>query len=431
MKMKKLALALGTVMMMSVFGMSAAAITVDSQGNVTNANDTSKLELKMGASYTVKQNEDLTLNTLSIESNANLVVEGSVFLENAKMDMYSGSTMTVQDGGRVSGYLNDRHLPVGSGKITVDLGSNASFSVSSYSVRFQPNTTYKGFAKRTVDESNNKIAAASNVKVTYAGQPISQATEMPYSSSEKIKIVATDSADWKFSKWTWKIGVEEYSSNEKVLELSASEYGSYKNFAGVFTAPAPSAPAAPTTPATSATPATPAAQSTSMNVQLKKTTYTAASNAKKAIKPAIKTVHVNGKKLAKKYYKVTYKNNKKPGIAQVIVTGKGKYKALRATVNFTIKPAKESLKKVKAGKNTITATWKKQAGVVGYEVQYSTNRKFTDVKKVYTEGYRSVKTTIQNLTSKTTYYVRVRSAVLNGKDMIWGNFSSVKKVKVK
>ncbi len=166
-----------------------------------------------------------------------------------------------------------------------------------------------------------------------------------------------------------------------------------------------------------------------MNVQLKKTLYTATG---KSIKPSIKAVKVNGKKLAKKDYKVTYKNNKKPGKAQVVVTGKGKYKALHEIVEFTIKPAKAKVSKVKGFKNSITVTWKKQLGVAGYEVQYSTNRKFTDAKSVYTNGYKATKTTIKDLTSKTKLYVRVRSAAfVDNNEVVYGNWSSVKKVTVK
>ena len=72
--------------------------------------------------------------------------------------------------------------------------------------------------------------------------------------------------------------------------------------------------------------------------------------------------------------------------------------------------------------------WKKTATAKGYQVQYSTSRKFKS-KKTKTTGKTSL--TIKNLKKKKTYYVRVRAyKTVNGKKS-YGKWSSVKKIKIK
>ena len=59
--------------------------------------------------------------------------------------------------------------------------------------------------------------------------------------------------------------------------------------------------------------------------------------------------------------------------------------------------------------------WKKQSEkmaatrITGYEIQYSTNKKFTSVKKATVKGYGATSKKITGLKAKTTYYVRIRT----------------------
>lgn len=86
------------------------------------------------------------------------------------------------------------------------------------------------------------------------------------------------------------------------------------------------------------------------------------------------------------------------------------------------------LKSLKAGRRKMVVKWKKTATAKGYQVQYSTNRKFKS-KKTKTTGKTSL--TIKNLKKKKTYYVRVRAyKTVNGKKS-YGKWSSIKKIKIK
>lgn len=96
-----------------------------------------------------------------------------------------------------------------------------------------------------------------------------------------------------------------------------------------------------------------------------------------------------------------------------------------------------TIKKVKAGKKSATVSWKKVSGVTGYQIQYSTSKKFTKktTKKVTIKKNKTVKTTIKKLKSKKKYYVRIRTyknVKFGGKTVkVYSPWSKVKTVKVK
>ena len=95
-------------------------------------------------------------------------------------------------------------------------------------------------------------------------------------------------------------------------------------------------------------------------------------------------------------------------------------------------PKKPSLKSVKAGKKkTLKVSWKKVAGVKGYEIQYATNKKFT--KNVKTVKAKASKTsyTIKKLKAKKKYFVRIRGYKKVNGGTIYGKWSSVKNAKTK
>ena len=83
---------------------------------------------------------------------------------------------------------------------------------------------------------------------------------------------------------------------------------------------------------------------------------------------------------------------------------------------------------VRKGKGKVKVTWKKTAGVVGYQVQYSLNKKMKAAKK---KNCKTVGVTIKKLKKNKTYYIRVRAYKMNGKKKVYGKWSTVKKVKIK
>lgn len=98
----------------------------------------------------------------------------------------------------------------------------------------------------------------------------------------------------------------------------------------------------------------------------------------------------------------------------------------------TVKPKKTSIKKLSKGKKKFTVTWAKVSGVKGYQIQYSSNKKFKkNNKSVTVTKQKTTKATVKKLKSKKKYYVRVRTyKTINGKK-IYSSWSKVKSVKTK
>ena len=94
------------------------------------------------------------------------------------------------------------------------------------------------------------------------------------------------------------------------------------------------------------------------------------------------------------------------------------------------RPGKVSVKKVVRSKNNrnIKINIKKVKGVTGYQIKYSTNKKLKKAKTVTT---KSVKKTLKKLKKK-TYYIQVRAYVVkSGNVKVTGDWSKIKKVKVR
>ncbi len=98
----------------------------------------------------------------------------------------------------------------------------------------------------------------------------------------------------------------------------------------------------------------------------------------------------------------------------------------------TAKPKKTSIKKLSKGKKKFTVTWAKVSGVKGYQIQYSSDKKFKkNNKSVTVTKQKTTKATVKKLKSKKKYYVRVRTyKTVNGKK-IYTSWSKVKSVKTK
>ena len=74
---------------------------------------------------------------------------------------------------------------------------------------------------------------------------------------------------------------------------------------------------------------------------------------------------------------------------------------------------------------------KKATQVTGYQVQYSTSKKFTGAKTKTLTSYKTTSVTLKSLKAKKTYYVRVRTyKTVNGKKY-YSAWSSYKYKKTK
>ena len=98
---------------------------------------------------------------------------------------------------------------------------------------------------------------------------------------------------------------------------------------------------------------------------------------------------------------------------------------------------KASIKKLKKGKKKITVQWKKVSGVKGYQIQYSTSKKFTKMttKSATISKQKTTSKTFKKLKSKKKYYVRIRTyktVKFNGKTVkVYSSWSKVKSIKTK
>ena len=107
-------------------------------------------------------------------------------------------------------------------------------------------------------------------------------------------------------------------------------------------------------------------------------------------------------------------------------------------VNKPTKPAKVTVKKttLKSAKNAkgkkLVVQWKKNTAGNGYQIQYSTSKKFAKGNKTKTiSKNKTTSYTIKKLKKKKTYYVRIRTYKKVSEKTYYSEWSSVKKVKIK
>ena len=75
--------------------------------------------------------------------------------------------------------------------------------------------------------------------------------------------------------------------------------------------------------------------------------------------------------------------------------------------------------------------WAQKGSATGYEIQYATNSKFTNAKKVTIKNNKTDKTTISKLRGNKKYYVRVRSYTAVNGTKYYGAWSVSKSVTTK
>lgn len=126
--------------------------------------------------------------------------------------------------------------------------------------------------------------------------------------------------------------------------------------------------------------------------------------------------------------KVTVKGT---GKATITVTAKATSTYSKSVKKITVYgvPKKPEMKKLTAGKKKFTVQWKKDKKADGYQVQYSTDKKFKKNVKSVNVSKKSTKATIKKLKKGKTYWVRMHSyKKINGKKYYsgWGKVKSVK-----
>ena len=133
-------------------------------------------------------------------------------------------------------------------------------------------------------------------------------------------------------------------------------------------------------------------------------------------------------------YKVKLPSGRKNvGTYEVKITFKGSKYSGSKTLSYTINPKSTKLSKVSAKKKGFEAKWEKQSSQTkGYQIQYSTSKKFAKGNKTKTiSKNKTTSYTIKKLKKKKTYYVRIRTYKKVSGKTYYSGWSSVKKVKIK
>lgn len=105
--------------------------------------------------------------------------------------------------------------------------------------------------------------------------------------------------------------------------------------------------------------------------------------------------------------------------------------ALGDTFKFKFIIKKPTITKIKAGEQSLTMNWKKRTDCDGFEIQYATNKNFDDALTYKISSYTATSATLNNLNSKSKYYVRMRCYGKVDDKTYYSSYSKIKSVKVK
>lgn len=268
------------------------------------------------------------------------------------------------------------------------------------------------------DEKGRILAQCSEKEAVAAGTETERTFDAAFPSVEDEK--------YKDAAY-WEVGVETVSNPEDGYYTTKKEKGQHIQIAKKSETVEPN-------PGENPGGNTPAVEKKVKSVALTKTSYT---YNKKAHKPGVVAKDDQGNKIPASDYTVKYSSGcKNVGKYAVTVTFKGEYKGTY-TRTYNVVPQGTKLKSVKAGKKSFKATWKKQkTQTSGYQLAYSTSKKFAKKVKTTTVSKNgTVKKTVKKLSKKKTYYVKVRTykTVKSGKKTIklYSGWSAAKKVKTK
>ena len=102
-------------------------------------------------------------------------------------------------------------------------------------------------------------------------------------------------------------------------------------------------------------------------------------------------------------------------------------------IPVSITPIRQSAPALKSSKSRqMTVSWKKDTRATGYQIMYSTDKKFRkNVKTVNIKKYKTTRCTVKKLARNKRSYVRVRSYKKVSGGKLYGSWSSTKNVKIK
>ncbi len=163
--------------------------------------------------------------------------------------------------------------------------------------------------------------------------------------------------------------------------------------------------------------------------------YSKAIGSKVALKPQGKAAYKSSNTKVATVSKKGVVAFKAFGKATITVKAEGNanYNAATKKIAIVVTPKAISIKSLKSSKAKMAAvTWKKDAKVTGYKIQYATKSNFKGAKTVTAKKNRTVSATLKKLKGGSKYYVRIRSyKKVNKKTTVYSTWSKAKTVKVK
>lgn len=135
---------------------------------------------------------------------------------------------------------------------------------------------------------------------------------------------------------------------------------------------------------------------------------------------------VNDKKVAATYAKAGKTAGSHCSVCGTVIT------AQKSIAKLIVSKVTLSSAKSKKSKQ-ITVKWKKNTKVSGYQIQYSTSKKFTKntTKTITVKSNKTTSKTISKLKGKKKYYVRIRGYKTSGGKKYYSSYSKVKTVTTK
>ncbi len=163
--------------------------------------------------------------------------------------------------------------------------------------------------------------------------------------------------------------------------------------------------------------------------------YSKAIGSKVALKPQGKAAYKSSNTKVATVSKKGVVAFKAFGKATITVKAEGNanYNAATKKIAIVVTPKAISIKSLKSSKAKMAAvTWKKDAKVTGYKIQYATKSNFKGAKTVTAKKNRTVSATLKKLKGGSKYYVRIRSyKKVDKKTTVYSTWSKAKTVKVK
>ena len=152
--------------------------------------------------------------------------------------------------------------------------------------------------------------------------------------------------------------------------------------------------------------------------------------------PDIKITDASGTAISSNNYDIRFQNNVKVGMASVTIIFKGDYSG-QITKFFRILPKRVKITNVTQKKKGFLVKWKKQNNqITGYEIQYSTSKKFTKkaTKRIIVKSNKAVSRIISSKRAGKKYYIRLRAYKTikgNGTGKFYSKWSKAKVVTVR